>query len=423
MYSIAQGSPEYSPRHKRLSRETIAALPKVVLHDHLDGGLRPGTVIDLAADCDYRGLPTGNPEELARWFVNSADSGSLPAYLETFAHTCAVMQTTAALHRVAREAVEDLAADGVVYAELRFAPEQHQEQGLGLQEIVDAVVDGCMEGEKTSHLSGHTIHARVILCAMRHADRAREIAELVASNTGSDSPGRGYVVGFDIAGAEAGFPPACCAGAFAVLREDLVPFTIHAGEAAGIDSLADAVSQGTWRIGHGARLFEDFSAGIDGIDPGRVSSYVRDRGIALELCPSSNVQTGVIDEITDHPLPLLHGLGFACTVNTDNRLVSGTSMTEEMMLLVETFDYGIPELFDLTVTAIASAFIPELQRREILEGLIVPGWEKTTIDDAASDEEESDRSMDSERSGSVSAFEGIDPGLLAELGIDPTDLD
>lgn len=420
-------SPDHAPEHKNLDRETVASLPKVVLHDHLDGGLRPRTVIDLAADCGYDSLPTTDSGALGRWFVDAADSGSLEKYLETFAHTCAVMQTRRALHRVAREAVEDLAADGVVYAELRFAPEQHQEQGLGLREVVDAVVEGVREGEKTAALAGRTIRARVILCAMRHADRSGEIADLLVEyRKEAAREKRGYVVGFDIAGAEDGFPPSCCSGAFATLRRELVPFTIHAGEAAGIGSLEGAVQEGTWRIGHGARLYEDFTADLEsGIEPGHVSSFVRDRQIILELAPTSNIQTGVVDDLADHPLPLLQQLGFACTVNTDNRLVSGTTMTDEMMLLVDTFGYGVGELFELTATAIGGAFIPEPERREIMETLIVPGWDALTGETTETTRRTATGEADGEPSPTLTPagdLEGIDPQLLAELGIDPGDL-
>ncbi|MCX7541447.1 adenosine deaminase [Corynebacterium sp. P5848] len=421
-------TPSYTPEHKSLTRETVASLPKAVLHDHLDGGLRPRTVIDLATECGYDALPVSEPEALGRWFVDAADSGSLEKYLETFAHTCAVMQTRSALHRVAREAVEDLADDGVVYAELRFAPEQHQERGLELVDVVDAVVEGIIEGEKTAALAGHTIRARVILCAMRHSDRSQEIADLlVAYRSEATRDHRGYVVGFDIAGAEDGFPPSCCAAAFATLRRELVPFTIHAGEAAGIDSLEGAVREGTWRIGHGARLYEDFTADLEtGIEPGRVSTFVRDRQIILELAPSSNLQTGVVDDLVDHPLPLLQQLGFACTVNTDNRLMSGTTMTDEMMLLVDTFGYGVGELFELTATAISGAFIPEPERREIMASLIVPGWdelaESGTGRGTASGGADEEAARGSALELSEEDLAGIDPQILAELGIAPEDL-
>ncbi|MDO5077158.1 adenosine deaminase [Corynebacterium sp.] len=353
-----------------LSESEIHSLPKVLLHDHLDGGLRPATIIELAQECGYTELPTTDPEELESWFYTAASSGSLPKYLETFKHTCAVMQTALALRRVAREAVIDLSRDNIVYAELRFAPEQHLEDGLSLQDVVDAVTDGLREGmELVDNEWG--IEARLILCGMRHSNRTAEIAQLTVDNYHQDS----LVVGFDIAGAEDGFPPSQHAEAFQLLRENFVPFTIHAGEAAGVESLESAVRQGTLRIGHGVRMFEDFHAVINGLATGPMSSYVRDRRIALEMCPTSNLQTGIVDDYADYPLPMLREMGFCCTVNTDNRLVSGTTLTREMMILVDYFGFEEAELFDLTKNAIENAFAPWFLRRIILEKIILPAYQ------------------------------------------------
>ena len=427
MQSHSHDLPEINPEYKSLSREVVHQLPKVVLHDHLDGGLRPATIVELAATSGYSGLPTTDPEKLGQWFFDAANSGSLPQYLETFAHTCAVMQTEDAIERVAREAVEDLAADGVVYAELRFAPEQHQEQGLTLQQVVDAAVRGCKAGEQSAQEQGHVIIARLILCGMRHAARTQEIAELTVQNCGPDSPDS-YVVAFDIAGAEDGFSPDQHAEAFTLLRDNFVPFTVHAGEAAGEESIAAAMRQGACRLGHGARVYEDFGVDAEnvGIKPGHMSSFIRDRGTVLELCPTSNVQTGVVDDIADHPLPLLHQLGFACTVNTDNRLVSGTTMTDEMMVLVDVFGYDLEGLFELTTTAIDAAFLPVLQRREIYDTLIVPGYAKF----AAEQDHQAGHTVnhDHERINAADlhldeeTLAMIDPQMLEELGIDPKDL-
>ncbi|APT84134.1 adenosine deaminase [Corynebacterium aquilae DSM 44791] len=410
-----------------MDRDIVHALPKVVLHDHLDGGLRAATIVELAQDCGYQGLPTMDAEELSAWFVQAANSGSLPSYLECFAHTCAVMQTADALRRVAREAVEDLAADNVVYAELRFAPEQHQEQGLSLQQVVDAVVAGVKEGETAAADAGRPIAARIILCGMRHADRTKEIAQLTIDNFGAESPAEGYVVAFDIAGAEVGFPATNHAEAFELLRKHFVPFTIHAGEAAGCDSLAGAVHCGASRLGHGARLYEDFSASIDGIDPGVMSAYVRDRRLALELCPTSNTQTGVVDDIADHPLPLLHSLGFAVTVNTDNRLLGDTDMTGEMMVLVDTFDYDLGALYTLTLNAMAQAFIPELEREDIVRGVIEPTFTRigAALQGDLSDESQdtpTGEALTSQLQLSEEELAGIDPAVLEELGISLDDL-
>lgn len=351
----------------------IASLPKVELHDHLDGGLRPSTIIELAQEIGYE-LPTTDAEELRTWFYDAANSGDLPTYLTTFDHTTAVMQTYDSLVRVTREAVEDLAADNVVYAELRYAPEQHQRSGLSLQEAVDAVVQGTKEGERLVASQGKTIHVRLILCAMRHADRSLEIAQLTVDNYGPDSPAEGYVVGFDIAGAEFGFPPSNHKEAFDLLRQNLVPFTIHAGEADGVESLRDALAQGTRRIGHGVRVFEDFDATMGGISMGPVAAAMYNQRVCLEICPTSNTQTGIADDIADHPFGLLYDMGFACTVNTDNRLVSGTTMTREFELLAEAFDLEYWQLLELTTTALEFAFCPESLRAEITQELLYPAY-------------------------------------------------
>lgn len=353
--------------------ELIEQLPKVVLHDHLDGGLRPETIIELAAECDYTdSLPATDPQQLKQWFIDTGNSGSLPRYLTAFAHTCAVMQTASAITRVAREAVVDLAADNVVYAELRMAPENHLAAGLSLAEVIDAVVLGLAEGEAHAAVSGYDITARMIVCAMRQNDNSLEVARATAAAYGEKS--QGYVVGFDIAGPENGFPPSNHEQAFDYLRRNLVPITIHAGEDAGVDSLRDAVAQGTHRLGHGVRVYEDFTASVAGIECGPTAAFIRDRALALELCPSSNVQTGVCAHISEHPFPLLDAMGFHCTVNTDNRLIGDTSMSAEMITLMNEFDYGIADLAELTVRAIRSAFV-DIDTRERLEyGLIGPAW-------------------------------------------------
>lgn len=358
-------------------RKVVATLPKVLLHDHLDGGLRPQTVLELAEECGYSDkLPTTDVDELAQWFIDTGNSGSLTSYLTAFAHTCAVMQTAESLTRVACEAVEDLAADNVVYAELRLAPENHLESGLDMQGVVDALVEGLAQGEAHAAAAGKDITARLLICAMRQNDRSKEVAQLTIDNYGERSGG--YVVGFDIAGPENGFPPADHADAFALLRENLVPFTIHAGEDAGVDSLRDAVVQGANRLGHGVRVYEDFTASLEGIECKQVASAIRDRQIPLEICPTSNVQTGVCDNLADHPFSLLDEMRFTCTVNTDNRLIGATSMTKECMALVSVFGYGYTELFDLTCHAINNAFADLPTRERILDTIIYPAYLKLT---------------------------------------------
>jgi adenosine deaminase len=345
-------------------------VPKVVLHDHLDGGLRPATVVELAAAADYGDLPTTDPAALARWFIESADSGSLERYLETFAHTVAVMQTSDALARVARECAEDLAADGVVYAEIRFAPELHVDNGLSLTEVVDAVLAGFRQGEELAAAAGRPIVVRTLLTAMRTAARSREIAELTVAYRDSG------VVGFDIAGAEAGFPPSRHLDAFEYLRGESCHITIHAGEAFGLPSIHEAVAFcGCDRLGHGVRIMDDITV-VAGQAPmlGRLASYVRDQRVPLELCPSSNVQTGAAASIAEHPIKLLADLRFRVTVNTDNRLMSGTSMTREMLLLSEAFGWGLEQMRWLTVNAMKSAFLPYDQRLALIENVVKPGY-------------------------------------------------
>ncbi|MBQ1012810.1 adenosine deaminase [Micromonospora sp. M51] len=347
--------------------EDIVKVPKALLHDHLDGGLRPATIVDLAAEVGHE-LPTTDPEALGRWFAEAADSGSLERYLETFAHTVAVMQTAPALRRVARECALDLAADGVVYAEVRFAPEQHLERDLSLDEVVEAVLAGFAEGTAQAVEAGLTIRVGTLLTAMRHAARSQEIAELAVRHRDAG------VVGFDIAGAEAGFPPTRHLDAFEYLQRENFHFTIHAGEAFGLPSIWQAIQWcGADRLGHGVRIVDDIAP--DG-SLGRLAAYVRDKRIPLELCPSSNVQTGAVDSIADHPIGLLRDLRFRVTVNTDNRLMSGTSMSREMSLLVETFGYGWKELQWFTINAMKSAFIPFDERLRIIDEVIKPAYAK-----------------------------------------------
>ena len=347
--------------------EEIVKAPKALLHDHLDGGLRPATVVELA-DAVGHPLPTTDPVELGRWFIAAADSGSLERYLETFAHTVAVMQTAEGLRRVAAECALDLAADGVVYAEVRFAPEQHLERGLRLDQVVEAVDAGFREGCRESAAAGRTIRIGTLLTAMRHAARSQEIAELAVRHRDSG------VVGFDIAGAEAGFPPTRHLDAFEYLQRENFHFTIHAGEAFGLPSIWQAIQWcGADRLGHGVRIVDDITAGTRPV-LGRLAAYVRDKRIPLELCPSSNVQTGAASSIVEHPIGLLRELRFRVTVNTDNRLMSGTSMSREMALLVDAFGYTLEDLRWFTINAMKSAFLPFDERLAIINDRIKPGY-------------------------------------------------
>ncbi|NLU66748.1 adenosine deaminase [Streptomyces sp. HNM0574] len=350
--------------------EQIRRAPKVLLHDHLDGGLRPGTIVDLARETGYTALPETDADRLDRWFKEAANSGSLERYLETFAHTVGVMQTREALFRVAAECAEDLAADGVVYAEVRYAPEQHLEGGLELEDVVEAVSAGFREGERRAREDGNRIRVGALLTAMRHAARALEIAEL--ANRHRDSG----VVGFDIAGAEAGHPPTRHLDAFEYLKRENNHFTIHAGEAFGLPSIWQALQWcGADRLGHGVRIIDDIDVADDGsVTLGRLANYVRDKRIPLELCPSSNLQTGAAASYEEHPIGLLRRLHFRATVNTDNRLMSGTTMSGEFEHLVRTFDYTLDDMQWFTVNAMKSAFIPFDERLAMINEVIKPGY-------------------------------------------------
>ena len=349
--------------------EDVRRAPKVLLHDHLDGGLRPATVVELAERTGYAGLPTTDAGELGRWFQENADAGSLPRYLSTFAHTVGVMQTREALVRVARECAEDLADDGVVYAEVRFAPELHLESGLSLPEVVEAVQEGYRQG-----CEGRPIRVVSLLTAMRHAARSLEIAELAVQFRDKG------VVGFDIAGAEAGYPPSRHLAAFQHMQRENGHFTIHAGEAFGLPSIWEALQEcHADRLGHGVRIVDDISVDTDGTATlGRLAQYVRDKRIPLEMCPSSNVQTGAAASIAEHPIGLLRRLQFRVTVNTDNRLMSGVSVSSEMAALVDAFGYGWSDLRWLTINAMKSAFIPFDQRLRIIDEVIKPGYAAMT---------------------------------------------
>ncbi|MFE4667417.1 adenosine deaminase [Streptomyces sp. NPDC056716] len=348
----------------RVDTAALRRLPKAVLHDHLDGGLRPATVVELAERVGHA-LPATDPEALAAWYHDAANSGDLVRYIATFEHTLAVLQSREGLLRTAEEYVLDLAGDGVVYAEVRYAPELMLAGGLTLPEVVESVQEGLAAGMAKAGAAGTPVRVGTLLCGMRMFDRSREIAGLAV---GFRDAG---VVGFDIAGAEDGFPPADHLDAFAYLRGESVPFTIHAGEAHGLPSIHQALEVcGAQRIGHGVRIMDDI---VDG-KLGRLAGWVRDRRIALEMCPTSNLQTGAAASIADHPITVLKDLGFRVTLNTDNRLVSGTTMTREMALLMEHAGWTVEDLRAVTVNAVKSAFLPYDERRALIEDVVLPGY-------------------------------------------------
>ncbi len=360
------------------SLDQIRRAPKVLLHDHLDGGLRPETVVELAVEQGYRGLPSLDAAELAAWFVADTPRRDLVRYLEGFTHTVALMQHTTALRRVAAECVEDLATDGVVYAEVRFAPELHTERGLDLDEIVEAVLAGFADGMATAATKGRLIVVRALLTAMRTAARSLEIAELAVRHRDVG------VAGFDVAGPEAGYPPTRHLDAFQHVQRENFHATLHAGEAFGLPSIWQALQ---WcnaeRLGHGVRLIDDVTVHEDGtVSLGRLAAYVRDRRIPLELCPTSNVHTGVAASLDQHPIALFRRLNFRTTINTDNRLMSGVTLSSEMARCAEAFGWGWSDLRWLSINAMKSAFYPFDDRLALINGVIKPGYEALEAESA-----------------------------------------
>ena len=359
-----------------LDLATIRRAPKVLLHDHLDGGLRPQSVIELAAEIGYRDLPTADPDELGRWFTLGADRKSLELYLEGFRHTMAVMQTPAAIERVAAECVEDLTADGVVYAEIRMAPELLTDGGLTLDDAVLAMLAGLRRGAV-----GKPITVGLIVTAMRQAARSVEIAEVAVRHRDEG------VVGFDIAGPEAGYPPTRHLDAFHLIARENFHFTIHAGEGFGLPSIWEALQWcGAERLGHGVRIVEDITTRPDGrVTLGRLASYVRDRRVPLEMCPTSNVHTGAVASIAEHPIELLRRLRFRVTVNTDNRLMSGISLSSEFATLASAHGLDLDDMEWLTLNAMKSAFCPFDNRLRIINEQIKPGYARLRAEAAAAE--------------------------------------
>lgn len=370
---LPQVTPGDRPTHVFPGTDVIVeSLPKISLHDHLDGGVRPSTIVDLATAGGIT-IPSSTTDQLNEWVRANADSGNLVDYLATFEVTLSVMQTADNLERIAREFVEDLIADGVVYAEVRWAPELHLTAGLTMRDAVEAVQRGIAVAVDAGRSAGSAIQVAQLLCAMRQADNADSVAELAIGYRG-----RG-VVGFDIAGPEIGFPAARLASAFAKLDAAWVPRTVHAGEADGVDSIEGALLDGrALRLGHGVRITDDLTITESGaaqhVVMGALAEWVRDRRIALEICPTSNVHTNAFDRfgstIAEHPFDLLYQLGFAVTVNTDNRLMSGTSLSREIANLAEVFGYDLNDVLEWQLNAITAAFLPSDERDELSEFML-----------------------------------------------------
>jgi len=349
--------------------ERIRQAPKVLLHDHLDGGVRAETVLELA-DAAGHELPEKEPAALQRWFTRGADTGDILQYLATFEHTVAVLQTEEALERVAYEAVRDLADDGVVYAEVRFAPELHVRGGLELEAVVEAVTAGYRRGEHDARLRGQRVTVNAILCAMRTEQRSADIAALAVRMRDIDDK----VVAFDLAGAETGFPPSLHAEALAIARRELLHLTIHASEPPDLELIRDAIAHGAERIGHGVRLVRDLTVKpVDAPALGRLARWILEHEIALEMAPTCNVQIGAVASLEDHPIGLFLPLGFRVTVNTDNRLMSGVSASSEVAAVAGAFDWGWDEIEQVAVNAAQSAFIDRDARRRLIADVIRPG--------------------------------------------------
>ena len=359
-----------------LTTEYLRKFPKVLLHEHLDGGLRPQTIVDLARDAKYTGLPTGDAANLAEWFQTNANRGSLPLYLQGFEHTSGVMQTEEALERVAYETLEDMKNDGVVYVETRFAPVLHQLKGLHPEKVVAAVLKGLDRGKKD-----FGVHYGLILCAMRSMspDISKEIAELAV-----DFRPQG-VVGFDLAGEEGGYPPKKHIDAFQYIQRENFNITIHAGEGFGKESIWQGIQWcGAHRIGHTTRLVEDMKI-RDGqvLSMGTLAQYVLDKRIPLEICLTSNVHTGAVQKLEEHPFDIFHRHRFRVTLNTDNRLMSGITLTDEYQTAANAFGLTLRDLERITINAMKSAFIPYKERIALIYDVVKPGFAQAKKDSAA----------------------------------------
>ncbi len=341
-----------------LSLTEAQLLPKLLLHDHLDGGMRPATILELADNVGHK-LPTTEESDLVAYFRAGADAGDILQYLDTFSHTLPLLQSAENLHRVAREAAEDLAADGVIYAEVRFAPELHP--GVGsLDDAIEAVTAGFADGPDA-------IEVNTIICAMRTEDRSAEVAATCVEWTAKPDSG---VVAFDLAGAETGFPPSDHAEALDIARAGLARVTIHASEPPGLELIADALRMGAERVGHGVRLIEDCTIAEDGsLDLGPLARYVRDRRVPLELCPSCNVQIGAVPTLADHPIGPFLRAGFNATINTDNRLMSGVSVSSEVAAVANTFGLSLDELHTAQTNAVEASFASHTTKQRLTEQL------------------------------------------------------
>jgi adenosine deaminase len=329
-------------------------LPKTDLHVHLDGSLRLETILELASRQGVE-LPASDAEGLRRAMRCGEHAGSLVQYLEAFETTLKVLQTEDALHRVAYELAEDAARENVRYMEVRYAPMLHTRKGLRLSAVVEAVLAGLMEAQRD-----HGIYSNIIICGIRNIspEASLEMARLAVAYKN-----RG-VVAFDLAGAEYDYPAKHHRAAFQLVRDNNINVTIHAGEAYGPESIHQAIHVcGAHRLGHGCRLWED----------GDLLHYVNDHRIALESCPSSNVQTGAVKDLATHPVKLFHDLGLRVTINTDNRLITDTTVSRELWLCHARMGFTVEDIQRVIINGFKAAFIPfhvkQTQVRRILREL------------------------------------------------------
>lgn len=346
----------------------IREVPKVLLHDHLDGGLRPSTIIELAKEQNYKKLPTEDPSDLAEWFHRGANKGNLVEYLQGFEHTCALMQNKNALKRVAYEMMEDMKNDGICYVETRFAPILHLENGLHYDDVLTSVLNGLEKGKKD-----FGVEFGLILCGMRNMKNSLEIAELAVNYRNKG------VVGFDLAGEEGGYPPKDHLDAFQFIQRQNFNITIHAGEAFGKESIWQAIQFcGAHRIGHATRLVEDVVFDNEGniLSLGELAQYVLDKRLPLEICLLSNVHTGAVDSLENHPFDIFYKKKFRVFLNTDDRLMSDTTLTKEYLTATKEFGITLDDIERLNINAMKSAFIPYEERIKIIYNIIKPGYEK-----------------------------------------------
>ncbi len=351
------------------AENVIKSVPKVLLHDHLDGGLRPATIIELAREIKYKKLPTTDPGELGEWFHRGANKGNLVEFLQGFDHTTAVMQTKESLQRCAYEMMEDMQKDGVCYVETRFAPVFHTNKGLYPEDAVLAVLEGLEKGKRD-----FGVGYGLILCAMRNMKNSLEIAELAVNFRDSG------VVGFDLAGEEGGYPPKKHIDAFQFIQRSNFNITIHAGEAFGKESIWQAIQWcGAHRIGHATHLKEDIATGRGGhtIVFGELAQYILDKRIPLEICLLSNLHTGAVDSLENHPFKLLYDNKFRVTINTDDRLMSNTTMTNEFLVAQKYFGITLDDIEKITINTMKSAFIHYNERLKYIYDIIKPGFQKT----------------------------------------------